>query len=252
MDFIKKILAFLWRIWFLIIAGLPIIILSPIILVSIIFDSLQPLFAWLKHTWGVWVVFWMGFRVKIIDKQKIDPKQSYIFISNHTSIMDIFLMLKLINQPFVFVGKESIGKLPIFGYLYKKSNVTVDRSSPSSKKNVYDQVEKFIKRGNSIVIYVEGGIPNDTSIVLDRFKTGAFRMAIEHQINIVPMVFLDNKRKFPYDNFHGSPGTLRVKMLPVISTKGLTLDDTKNLVDYTYTLMYNELMNDEINKSFSK
>jgi len=252
MNFIKKTLAFLWHIWFLIVAGLPIIIFSPFILISIVFDSIQAFFPWFKHTWGVWVTFWMGFNVKIIDKKKIDPKQSYVFISNHTSIMDIFLMLKIIHQAFVFVGKESIGKLPIFGYLYKKSNVTVDRDSPKSRKNVYDQVERFIKRGNSIAIYVEGGIPSDTSTVLNKFKTGAFRIAIEHQLNIVPMVFLDNKRKFPYDYFHGNPGTLRVKMLPIINTKDLTLDNMTDLIDYTYTLMYNELMNDEISKSFSK
>jgi len=251
MQWIKTFLRLLWRTWFGILAGIPIIIFAPIILISIVFD-IQWLFTLFKYLWANFVLFFMGLWVKVDSRAKVDKNRSYIMIANHTSIIDIFVNLKLFRMPFVFVGKASLSKLPVFGYLYKKSNVTVDRKSPQSKKEVFNQVEKFVAKGNSICIYPEGGIPDDTSIVLDRFKTGAFRMAIEHQLPILPMVFFDNKTKFPYTMFKGYPGRLNVKILPVIETKGLTLDDLKELVDYTYTIMYNELMNYQLEKSNNK
>ena len=249
MKLLKKILLFLWRVWFVMIAGLPVIIFSPLIYYSIAFDR-QKLFTWLKHLWGKWVLFWMGFRVQVDSQAEIDPQKSYIIIGNHTSMMDIMALLQIIRLPFVFVGKKELSKLPVFGYLYRKSNIMVDRQSPKSRKEVYNQVQKFIQKGNSIAIYPEGGVP-DPEVLLAPFKNGAFRMAIEHQLPIIPMVYLDNKRKFPYDLFKGSPGKLRVKILPVIQTEGLTLEDMPALKDFAYKLIYNELMNDELAKEFT-
>jgi len=241
----------LWRTWFALLAGVPIIIFALLIFISIAFD-IQWLFTFFKYIWSNYILFLMGLWPKVEGKELVDRNRSYIMIANHTSIIDIFVNLQLFRMPFVFVGKASLSKLPIFGYLYKKSNVTVDRKSPQSKKDVFNQVEKFVTKGNSVCIYPEGGIPDDTSIVLDRFKTGAFRMAIEHQLPILPMIFFDNKTKFPYTMFKGHPGTLNVKILPVIETKDLTLNDLKELVDYTYTIMYNELMNYQLEKSYNK
>jgi len=248
MKWIKIFLRLLWRLWFIIVASVPVILFAPVIYYSIACNR-QKLFTWLKHIWAQWILFWMGFRVEVDNQAKIDPKQSYIIVGNHTSIMDIMVLLKVIFLPFVFVGKIELSKIPIFGYLYKKSNVMVDRNSPESRKEVYNQVQKFIKDGNSIGIYPEGGVP-DPEVLLAPFKNGAFRMAIEHKLPIIPMVYFDNKRKFPFDIFKGSPGKLRVKVLPIISTDQLSLDDVDQLRDFTYNLMYNELMNDQIAGSF--
>ena len=251
MQHIKTFFRLLWRVWFALLAGIPIIVFAPLILISIVFD-IQWLFTFFKYIWANFILFFMGFWTKVDYQTKVDKKRSYIMIANHTSILDIFVNLKLFRKPFVFVGKASLSKLPIFGYLYKKSNVMVDRNSPRSKKEVINQVEHFVVKGNSICIYPEGGIPEDTSIVLGRFKTGAFRMAIENQLPILPMLFFDNKTKFPYSLFKGFPGRLNVKILPVIETKGLTFDDLNSLVEYTYTIMYNELMNYQIAQKFDK
>ncbi len=249
MKWLKNFLRILWRIWFIIVAGVPVILLSPLIFLVITFD-MQKAFTWFKHVWGAWILFWMGFRLKLDNQADIDPKQSHIVIGNHTSMLDIMVFFKVFYQPLVFVGKIELAKLPVFGFLYKKSNILVDRKSSKSRKEVFDQVVKFIKKGNSIAVYPEGGVPDDTSILLAPFKNGAFRMAIEHKLPILPIVCYDNKRRFPYDIFKGSPGTLRVKILPVIHTDQLTLDDAKELRDLSYNLIYNELMNDKISKEF--
>jgi 1-acyl-sn-glycerol-3-phosphate acyltransferase len=248
MKIFFNILRLIWRLWFAIIVSIPILVFAPIIFFSIAFEK-QKLFTWLKRVWANWVLFWMGFYVELDNQADITPKTSYMIIANHTSVMDIMVMLKIIPLPFVFVGKKELAKLPVFGYLYKKSNITVDRNSPRSRKEVYDQVVKFIKKGNSIVIYPEGGVP-DPKLLLAPFKNGAFRIAIEHQLPIIPIIYYDNKRKYPYDFFKGSPGKLRVKILQVIPTKGLELSDLNDLRDYAYKLIYNELMNDQISKDF--
>lgn len=249
MKWIANLLRIIWRIWFIIIAGLPIIICAPAIYFAIVLDK-QNLLTRLKHFWGAWVLFFMGFRVKLENQADIKPEQPYIIIGNHTSMIDIMVLLKIFKRPFVFVGKKELSKIPVFGYLYKKANILVDRKSPRSRKEVFDQVVNFIKKGNSIAIYPEGGVPDDPKTLLAPFKNGAFRIAIEHSLPIIPVVYYDNKRRFPYDIFKGGPGKLRIKILPVVQTDKLTLKDVNDLKDFCYNLIYNELMNDQISKDF--
>jgi len=248
MKLITNFVRLIWRLWFIIVAGIPIIIFFPIIFL-IIFFNLKKLFTWSKYIWASWILFWMGFQVKLLSQTKVDYNKSYIIIGNHTSVLDIIVLLKIFRSSFVFVGKKELSKLPVFGYLYKKTNILVDRSSLHSRKEVYNQAKHFIKKSYSIAFYPEGGIP-DTDDLLAPFKNGAFRMAIEHQLPILPIVYYDNKKRYPYDLFKGSPGKLRVKILPIVQTKGLTLNDMEELRDFCYNLIYNELMNDKLSKNF--
>jgi 1-acyl-sn-glycerol-3-phosphate acyltransferase len=160
-------------------------------------------------------------------------------------MIDIPFLLSILKIPITFVGKKELARYPVFGYFYKKTNVLVDRSSLQSRKQVYDEVEKFISESINIAIFPEGGVP-DPAILLAPFKNGAFRMAIEHKLPILPMVFYDNKRKLPYALTQGGPGKLRYKILPVIETAGLEKKDLQDLKDYAYTLIYNELIHDEL------
>ena len=81
-------------------------------------------------------------------------------------------------------------------------------------------------------------------IVLDEFKDGAFRIAIEHGLPIVPMVFFDNKKRFSYTFFSGSPGKMRAKIYPIIETKGKTLEDKNDLKQQVRQLILEPLEND--------
>ncbi len=94
----------------------------------------------------------------------------------------------------------------------------------------------------SICIFPEGGVPYDESIVLDEFKDGAFRLAIEHQIAIVPLTFADNKKRFSYTFFSGSPGIMRAKMHKPVPTLGKSLNDKKEIKDAVRTVIYLQLL----------
>jgi 1-acyl-sn-glycerol-3-phosphate acyltransferase len=95
--------------------------------------------------------------------------------------------------------------------------------------------------GFSVCIFPEGGVPDDVEILLDSFKDGAFRLAIEHNIPIAPMTFHDNKRRFSYEFFSGSPGKMRVKIHKIIPTINLNLEHKRMLRSETRNLILEEL-----------
>lgn len=174
-----------------------------------------------------------------------------MIVANHTSMLDIMLMLVLIKNPFVFVGKQELSKIPLFGFFYKRTCILVDRGNSKSRMEVFNQAQKRISRGLSVCIFPEGGVPDDESIVLDTFKDGAFRLAIEHQIPIIPISFGDNKTRFSYTFFSGSPGLMRAKIHQVIETKGKTLLDRKEIREQVRTVIYDQLIEFETTKKSS-
>ncbi|GAA3631249.1 lysophospholipid acyltransferase family protein [Flavivirga jejuensis] len=182
----------------------------------------------------------MGFRYRIEREQTPRKDKSYMFVANHTSMTDIMLMLASIKNPFVFVGKKELTKIPLFGFFYKRTCIVVDRSSPKSRQAVFLRAQRRLQSGLSICIFPEGGVPEE-HINLDEFKNGAFRLAINHQIPIVPLTFADNKKRFPYIFFGGSPGRMRVKIHKFLSTENLTTDDTKPLNETTRNIILKQL-----------
>ena len=218
-----------------------ILLFLPFLIVSILREEWYPLFFKLARGWAKFILFGMGFVPNIKREVNYQKGQSYMFVANHTSMTDIMLMLYVSKNPFVFVGKKELAKIPIFGFLYKRTCILVDRKDSKSRMEVFDRAQEKINMGYSVCIFPEGGVPDDESIVLDEFKDGAFRLAIEHQIPIAPMTFLDNKKRFSYTFFSGGPGKLRVKVHDLISTTNYTLADKRELKIITRELILTEL-----------
>ena len=149
----------LYRIWFYILVALPIIVLFPILIISISKEEWYPLFFKLARFWAKFILIGMGFRY-IIKKEEIpDTRKSYMFVANHTSMADIMLMLVAVKNPFVFVGKQELAKIPLFGFFYKRTCILVDRSSAKSRQAVFLRAQRRLKQGVSICIFPEGGVP---------------------------------------------------------------------------------------------
>ncbi len=230
----------MYRIWFYILVGLPILILFPILLISISKESWYPYFFKIARLWAKFILVGMGFRWKIEREQIPDNTKSYMFIANHTSMADIMLMLVSVKNPFVFVGKKELANIPLFGFFYKRTCILVDRNSAKSRQAVFLRAQKRLKTGVSICIFPEGGVPEE-HIELDDFKDGAFRLAINHHIPIVPITFGDNKKRLSYTFFSGGPGIMRVKVHKFLSTEGLTIKDTKALNEKSRTIILKQL-----------
>ncbi|WP_294733688.1 1-acyl-sn-glycerol-3-phosphate acyltransferase [uncultured Flavobacterium sp.] len=242
MKVIRLFLWILWRIWFYILMGVPIVILSPLLILSILSPKTYPQFFFLARIWARIILIGMGFNYKIERDQEMEKGKSYMLVANHTSMADIMLMFVTSKNPFVFVGKKELTKIPVFGFFYKRTSIVVDRSSPKSRQEVFIRAQKRLSEGLSICIFPEGGVPDDESVVLDEFKDGAFRLAIDHQIPIVPMTFPDNKKRFSYTFFSGSPGLMRSKVHKFITTDGLELDDRKELKANVRKVIYDQLL----------
>jgi len=224
----KYIFWILYRIWFYILVILPIIILFPILIISVSREQWYSMFFRIARFWAKIILIGMGFRWKIKKEQTLEKGKSYMFIVNHTSMVDIMLMLVTVKRPFVFVGKKELAKIPLFGFFYKKTCILVDRSSIKSRQAVFLRAQQRLNQGLSICIFPEGGVPEE-HIELDVFKDGAFRLAINHKIPIVPLTFLDNKKRFSYTFFSGGPGKMRVIKHKFLETLDLTIEDTKTL-----------------------
>ncbi|NNC62786.1 MAG: 1-acyl-sn-glycerol-3-phosphate acyltransferase, partial [Eudoraea sp.] len=129
----------------------------------------------------------------------------------------------------------------IFGFFYKRVCIMVDREDSKSRMGVYRRAQRRLNQGLSICIFPEGGVPPE-EIVLDEFKDGAFKMGIAHNIPIVPIIFFDAKKRFPFTIYKGGPGWLRVKVLPFIKTDGLVEKQKGELKDKVRKLMLDQLV----------
>ena len=183
----------------------------------------------------------MGFYWQTKWAQELEKGQSYIFVANHTSMTDIMLMFVVIkNHPFVFVGKKELARIPLFGFFYKRTCILVDRGDIKSRQAVFKRAQKRIESGLSICIFPEGGVPPE-SVVLDRFKLGAFRLAVDHQLPLVPLTFLDNKKRLSYTFFSGSPGRMRTIGHSFFHPKNYGKDAAKKMSSAVYDLLLNSL-----------
>lgn len=238
----KYLFWIVWRIWFYILIMIPILIMFPVLLILVSSEKTYPQFFRVARAWGKFVLWGMGFYYKIEFEQPLEKGKSYMLIANHTSMTDIMLMLATVkHNPFVFVGKKELSKFPIFGFFYKRVCIMVDRKSSKSRYQVYQRAQQRLSQGLSICIFPEGGVPDDESIVLDEFKDGAFRLAIEHQIPIIPMSFIDNKKRFPFRFFSGKPGRMRVKVHQPIETEGLAAENKKEIRDKARAIILKDL-----------
>lgn len=194
--------------------------------------------------WSHFILLMSGFFIDVEFEEKLDREKAYIICPNHVSYLDIPLIFAVIPGVFVFIGKKSLSKLPLFGWVYKKTMILVDRSSKLSSYNAFRHASERISAGVGLTIYPEGGIPS-RDIKLQSFKTGAFRMAIEQNVDLVPVTFLDNKRRFPSDHLSGSPGRLRVFVHKPIAAGTYFSEDVHTFKDHVYEIINNKLSEDE-------
>lgn len=198
----------------------------------------------LARIWAGAILFGMGLLPIVKRETSFKKGQSYMFVSNHTSMIDIMLMLYVTRNPFVFVGKKELAKIPLFGFFYKRTCILVDRNNVRSRRDVFNQAQNKLNQGYGVCIFPEGGVPDDQSVILDDFKDGAFRLAIEHKIPIAPITFHDNKKRFSYEIFaEGGPGRLRVKVHKEIPTGILEMEDRRMLKNQVHEIILRELIN---------
>lgn len=188
----------------------------------------------------VWTRIWYFFiaiRHKEIYEAPHDKTQQYIFVANHISYMDIPPIVAAIRQPLRVLGKYEMIKVPVFGWIYKAAVILVDRRDATRRSKSVRALKAAINHGISIFIFPEGTF-NITEKPLKDFYDGAFRIAIETQTPIKPLLFVDTIDRLHHRNiFELTPGKCRVVFLDEVEVKDFTMNDIQQLKQHVYRLM---------------
>jgi len=193
----------------------------------------------------IWADIWyfvLGIRHKNIFESSYDPSRNYIFLFNHSSYMDIPCLFKAIRkQPFRVLGKEEIKKIPVFGFIYSRGAVMVDRGDTMRRAKSVRALKSLLKHHISIGIFPEGTF-NETGKALKSFYDGAFRISIETQTPIKPVLFLDNYNLLNHRELLSlKHGRSRAVFLDEISPEGFNLKQISLFKQKVYTIMENKL-----------
>ncbi len=218
------------------------LVFFPLFLIPIVFKDQFKLVG-VFNRWWAYIFFPLCFlRFKVSIQAKLSEGQQYIFCANHFSYLDIpTLGLNPVNA--IFVGKNDMEGIPLFGFMYRKLHITVDRSKLRSRMNTIIQSLKAIDAGKSLVIFPEGGIVTKNPPQMAHFKDGAFRIAIEKQIPIVPVTIPHNWIILPDRSpLRVHAGCVNVIFHAPILPQAYTLDTVDEYKKEVYNVINNELM----------
>jgi 1-acyl-sn-glycerol-3-phosphate acyltransferase len=237
----KKILARLYAVYAVVGFFGFFLLLFPFFLLILHDKKKHPFAFYLNKIWALFAFNWAFLPIKIIHKSKV-PSGAVIFVANHTSFLDIPLIGVAVDRYVVFLGKASLTKIPIFGYMFKKLHISVERESLRGSLLSIDQAIETLKMGRSLVIFPEATMKNPNPPALGRFKDGAFKIAIETGVPIVPLSLLDNwKILFAYTaQMYRMPA--RIVFHPPISTQNLRMEDLEGLKKEVFQTIESELL----------
>lgn len=197
----------------------------------------------LNKMWGWIIMYPVGVYLKNINRQSVDPKGVYVFAPNHSSFLDIPICNVSIKNSFRFIGKAELNTIPLFGYMFKRLHVPVNRGSRTASYQSFVDAKKKLAEGTSMLVFPEGTFPDKTKVTLLRFKDGAFRMAIENKVSIVPMTVLNADRVLLDDGkWLLRPGKITVIYHDPIDTSEMTLDDVPALKKRVRAWIYQTLI----------
>lgn len=237
MKILQSVASLLYKIWVGLVFTVFMIVLLPGIVLPFLlgqrFGAIGYAFLWL---WS-WIFSKLTFiRYEYYGREHFEKDKTYIYVSNHTSFLDIPGLTMLLPGQFRPLAKKELLKIPIFGWIARTAAIIVDRSSPESRKKSIDRLKAFLKRGISILIFVEG-TQNRTKELLQPFKDGAFRIAIDTQQPVLPIVVLGAGPLMPPGTINLKPGLIRIYVGKEIPTAGLTTQDVRELKQKTFVVM---------------
>jgi len=174
-------------------------------------------------------------------EEKLDKSKTYIFTPNHFSYLDILSVNVQMPYYFNFMAKSELGKIPLFGIFFRTIDIPVVRSSVGGAKVAIELSNKRLNDGISLLNYPEGGIGN-TVPKMSNFKLGAFKLAIAHGVDIVPISILDNWKRMSGGGLSegGGPGRMRMYVHRPIPTGNLKEGDEKELALKVYRIIENK------------
>jgi 1-acyl-sn-glycerol-3-phosphate acyltransferase len=220
--------------WFVII---PVTIVSTMLasLPVILFSALgMPDFSsrCFGTTWARLNMLFSLTSIEVQGKEIVDPQQSYVVVANHQSLVDIYVIYGYSGIDFKWVMKKELRSIPLFGLACEMmGHIIIDRSNATAALESIDLARSRIKHGMSVVFFAEGTRSRKGEI--DQFKKGAFRLAIELGLPILPISIHNTNKVLPSDTLNWQPGHVKLKFHDPISTTGMEKKDITALRDQT-------------------
>lgn len=239
MRYLLKPVQWLYCIYALVMFVLLMFLVIPFIVAASFFGKVKG-GNFIYKVCGIWGFIWyafVGIRHKNIYEAPHDKTGHYIFVANHISYMDIPPVVMAFNQPLRVLGKYEMVKYPVFGYIYKCAVILVNRGDAEKRAKSVRELKIALAKDISILIFPEGTF-NQTGEPLKNFYDGAFRLAIETQTPVKPILFIDTVDRLHYSSiFKLTPGPCRVVFMEEVEVEGLTMNDVAMLRQKVYDLM---------------
>ena len=216
------------------------ILFLPLLIIPIVFPSAHKLTGIINRWWARLLFFFLGIPVSLEYRQKLEPSRQFIFCPNHFSYVDIPTM-GLNHHNTIFVGKSAMEKIPLFGFMYRRLHITVDRARLKSRYQTILRTLEALDEGKSLVIFPEGGIVTEHDPVMGGFKDGAFRASIEKQIPIVPVTIPYNWIILPPEEFLVNWRPLKVIFHEPIDPSAFTIATIADYKEKVRMVIENEL-----------
>ena len=174
--------------------------------------------------------------VKVIGREKLASKQSYIFVANHQGVFDIFLIYGYLGIPIKWIMKQSLRNIPLVGRACEKAGfIFVDSSSPVAASKTIREAEQRLKNGASIAIFPEGSRTRTGQ--MNKFKKGAFQVAIDMKLPVVPVTINGSYQVMPRTAFLLRPHRMELIIHDPIETQSLVSEDIRETAVHIRTLM---------------
>lgn len=182
----------------------------------------------------------VGVRVEVTGQEKLDPNQTYIFTPNHQSLIEVPLFVTYLGRNPAYLGKKEVFKYPLFGYGIRLIGVVpVDRSNSPAAVESAKLATENLRRGKSYVVYPEGTRSRDGRML--PFKKGAFMMALDAGVPVVPVTVSGATRIMPKAEVKIFPSTVRITIHDPISTAGYSKENVVELVERTRAQIFSGL-----------
>jgi len=244
MKYVGLTLRLIYFFYALIMFILAMFLVLPFVIIGSLFGKIPGgnFIYWMCCIWGDLWLFAIGIYHYNYYEVPHDKKKQFIFVANHISYFDAPIIVKSLRQPVRILGRSEMSKVPFFGFIYRKAIVTVDRSSTKNRARSVRVLKSVLRKGISIFIFPEGTL-NETRMPLKEFYDGAFRIAIETQTPIKPILFLDSFKRLHYESLLSfNPGRSRSVFLDEISVEGLTSKDVNSLKQKIFMIMEQKLI----------
>ena len=214
-DFEGKILA----VWALIVFTLTLLPVALLMWIIGIFKEPKrtEIFRRISTVWMRVFFLLTGCSLKVYGKKNFKPGENYIVTCNHNSFMDVPVVTPFIPGANKTIAKAELARIPIFGLIYKRGSILVDRNNKKSRQDSYRKMNEVLKMGMHMCIYPEG-TRNKTELPLKEFHDGAFRLAKETGTSIMPALIFNTRKVLPSDKgFYFRPGKMELHFLPQIN-----------------------------------